>query len=542
MKKKKIKKNLKNRKKIIFLDKLNSLQNSISQFSKSIPLYNVFIDKNNVDTTSFFDMTIYNSSFYDNNNYTYNLEDVEISSKIYKCKKICLKPDQKQSKVLQNMLEGYRLVYNLTLSFIKTRNYLYKKEQKNKMILEQEQKEQEKNKKQEKLTKEQKEKIKIEKKNKKEEKEKLKKDREESKKNMAEEEKEKYIKEMRKKRIEKISRYTTENNNEPIFDYKIIRTYFLKNDIAKIAEIYKTPVHTLDKAIALACAMYKSAISNFNGNNINNFKIRPIKKTKSSLIMDIEKKLFTKDGKSFIKSMLGNEVKNKNNFDYSEIKNDCKIHYNKRTKLFILLVPEETTIEKNNKRNYISIDPGLRTFLNCTTNNSYVEIGNNIKNKIEKEIKILDEKKKIKNGKRKRRYVNIISERMKNQINDTHWKIINYLTKTYKTIVIGKWSTKSIISNENSVLRKIDKRIVQKLSFYQFLQRLKYKCLVRDVSLKIVEEHYTSKVCTNCSNYNRELKGEKIYNCKECKEEIKRDYNGARNIFIKSIKTLEKII
>lgn len=542
MKKKKIKNNLKNRKKFKkenrknFLDKLHSLQNSINNFSKCIPLYNIFSDKNNVDTSSFFDMTIYNSISYDNNNYTYDLEDIEIPSKIYKCKKICLKPDQKQTKALLNMLEGYRLVYNLTLSFIKTRNYLYKKEQKNKILLEQQKQNIiiEKPKK-EKLNKEQREKIKIEKKNQKEEKEKLKKEIDELKKNMTKEE---HIEEMKKKRIEKISRVTMENNNEPIFDYKIIRTYFLKNDISKIAEKYKTPIHTLDKAVALACSMYKSAISNLASNNISNFKIRPIKKTKSSLIMDIEKTLFTKDGKSFIKSILGNEVKNKNNFDYSEIKNDCKIHYNTKTKLFILLVPEEINIEKNNNNNYISIDPGLRTFLNCMTNNSYIEIGSNIRNKIEKELKMLDKRETIKNSKRRRRYVNIMSERMKNQINDTHWKIINYLTKTYKTIVIGKWSTKSVISKENSVLRKIDKRVLQKLSFYQFLERLKYKCLVRDVNIKIVEEHYTSKVCTNCGNYNKELKGDKIYKCEECKEEIKRDYNGARNIFIKSIKTL----
>jgi putative transposase len=238
---------------------------------------------------------------------------------------------------------------------------------------------------------------------------------------------------------------------------------------------------------------------------------------------------------------LGNEVLNLNDFNYNEIKNDCKIHYNKNTKKFILLVPEEIQIEEpiEDKKNYISIDPGLRTFLNCKTNNSYIEIGSNIRDKLKEEFEKLDKFQTIKNNKKKKRYVNILKERMKNQIVDTHWKIINYLTKTYKTILIGKWSTKSIISKKDSILKKMDKRIVQKLSFYQFLDKLKYKCLVKNVNLKIVEEHYTSKVCTNCGNYNKDLTGEKIYECKECKKEIKRDYNGARNIFIKSIKSIE---
>jgi putative transposase len=148
----------------------------------------------------------------------------------------------------------------------------------------------------------------------------------------------------------------------------------------------------------------------------------------------------------------------------------------------------------------------------------------------------MDKHSTIKNSKRKRRYINIIKERMKNQVNDSHWKIINYLTNTYKTILIGKWSTKSIISNKKSILCNMDKRVIQKLSFYQFIEKLKYKCLIKSVDLKLVDEHYTSKVCTNCSNFYKDLKGEEIYNCTKCNIKIKRDYNGSRNIFLKSIK------
>ena len=64
--------------------------------------------------------------------------------------------------------------------------------------------------------------------------------------------------------------------------------------------------------------------------------------------MDIEKSSFTKDGKSFIKSVLGKQVLNKNNIDYV-INNDCKIHYNKDTKKFILFVHEEVKISNNTK-------------------------------------------------------------------------------------------------------------------------------------------------------------------------------------------------
>jgi len=42
--------------------------------------------------------------------------------------------------------------------------------------------------------------------------------------------------------------------------------------------------------------------------------------------------------------------------------------------------------------------------------------------------------------------------------------------------------------------------------YYDFQKRLEYK---------LVDECYTSKICSLCGNYNEKLKGDKIYNlCK----------------------------
>ena len=45
---------------------------------------------------------------------------------------------------------------------------------------------------------------------------------------------------------------------------------------------------------------------------------------------------------------------------------------------------------------------------------------------------------------------------------------------------------------------------------------------------------YTSKICSNCGNYNDKLKGEKVYNCLCCKIIQDRDINACRNIYMKS--------
>ena len=67
----------------------------------------------------------------DNNNYTFYTENKNIEKeKLFKCKKICLKPTLKQKEDLILMMEGYRIVYNLTVNFINKREYLRKKNEK----------------------------------------------------------------------------------------------------------------------------------------------------------------------------------------------------------------------------------------------------------------------------------------------------------------------------------------------------------------------------------------------------------------------------
>ena len=595
MKKKKNKlsyKNIKKNKEIIQtfnLNKLNEMKNSIQKNSLKVPLYNIFFDKRiKYNTNSFYDMTIYKVDNIDTNKYEFK-NDIEKSinkknNKELVCKKVILLPNDKQKETLLNMMEGFRKVYNLTLKFIKKRHYI-----KNKSI--------------------NKENIKIKKNNIK--KENLKEEKTDEEK--TDEEKRKEHEEKQRKRLEKINNY--KNNNELILEHDIIRTYFLKDELKYISSKYKTTIHTLDYAIKLACASYKSALTNYKNKNIKHFNIRYIKSTKKSLIMDIEKGAFKYN--SFFITHLGKDIKTKildtgNFFDFN-VNHDCKLHYNKNSKVFTLLIPD-TYIESKDyklkifnelknkkidnikkhrilkepikdleitKEDYIIIDPGIRTFLNCFSNSEYIEIGNelrekyfklfnkidnlfckkskksfikrknkkkiyNIKNKFYKKINFINKNKLLSNEKKrilKKELINKLKfkiqsktyNKIKNITTDLHWKIIKYLTTHYKHITIGKWSTKSIINNENSILTKKNKRFAQNISFYTFLERLKFKCKMRNISLKIQDERYTSKVCTRCTYKHDKLGGNNIFDCPSCNLCIKRDYNGARNIMLKSI-------
>ena len=411
------------------------------------------------------------------------------------------------------MLEGYRLIYNHTLKFIKKREY--NRFHNNRIVLEQNT-----------ITKTEKKEY------------------------------TKYIKEYNKNlnnvgiiddvinnifkkeiRQFEINNLKKEDNNDMILDDKKIKTYFIKDEIHKISKKFKTPVHTLNYAVKLACASYKSCLTNLKNGNIKHFNIRYIKSNKSSLIMDIEKTVFNK--KSFITSVLGKEMKNNKNIEYI-INNDCKLHYNRNKDIFTLLVPKEieNIIKNDNKDEYISIDLGLRTLMNCKTNKEYIQIGNNIQTTIKKHLEKQDKCSLIQNKKNKEKILKRLREKLKNKVDDLQWKTINSLTSNYKNIIIGKWSTKDIIRKEDSILQRMNKRIIQSISYYKLLERLKFKSIINKNNLIIKEEWYTSKTCTSCGNKKDDLGGNKIYSCVKCNLTTDRDYNGCRNILLSCISNI----
>ena len=72
-------------------------------------------------------------------------------------------------------------------------------------------------------------------------------------------------------------------------------------------------------------------------------------------------------------------------------------------------------------------------------------------------------------------------------------------------------------------------------SHYRFKQTLKFHALKRDCVVHDVTEEYTSKTCSKCGHVHEKLGGNKKFKCPSCGHELPRDWNGAINIFIKSL-------
>jgi transposase len=82
---------------------------------------------------------------------------------------------------------------------------------------------------------------------------------------------------------------------------------------------------------------------------------------------------------------------------------------------------------------------------------------------------------------------------------------------------------------------KMIKRIGQSMRFYTFKQRLQYKCYLNGIGYKEVDEYCTSKCCSSCGNFKKDLGSAKTYNCTKCGLVTDRDINAAKNIYVKSI-------
>lgn len=314
----------------------------------------------------------------------------------------------------------------------------------------------------------------------------------------------------------------------------------LKKDLHDFKKILigKTKIdsHTLDYCINDVLTMLASSISNLNNYNCKKSKLNYIKKTKKSKIFKLENNGTTITTSSFCTSKMGKLLKSNPKVDFKEINDTiCTIQYKKGN--FYMLAKEkldtENRIHKIKEQRIVSLDGGHRTYFSGLTNNGLIEIGNGIDKKIKKKLIKMDKIKASKDLKYKRKYLLKHEKDIANYINDVQWKIVSYLTDNYNHILLGNYSTKSMVESDKTT--KMNKRIGSTLKFYQFRQKLTYKCLLKGCKLSIVDEFNTTKSCSNCSKVN-EIGSSKEYLCKGCKNIYPRDINSCKNILLRAIK------
>ena len=340
------------------------------------------------------------------------------------------------------------------------------------------------------------------------------------------------IKEERKKQSEKLKKSLKYNEIE----LKNISLNKLKKDLKEFKQklIVKSKIdsHTLDYCINDALNSLSSSISNLNNGHCKKSRLRFLKKTKKNKIIKLENSAMTPT--SFCISRMGQYMKTKKKINFKKMVEGTCIIQQINNKFYILIKKKNLKVKKHKykQQKIISLDPGHRTFLSGLSNDHLLEIGNGVDKKIKKGLLKIDKIKSLKKIKNKRRKLLKREKDLKNYVNNLQWKITHHLVKNYNHILLGNYSTKSMV--ESNKTNDMTKRIGSYLRFYQFREKLKYKCLLNDCKMAIIDEYNTTKSCSNCSCLN-DIGSSKEYNCQGCNKKYPRDINSSKNILINGI-------
>ncbi len=267
----------------------------------------------------------------------------------------------------------------------------------------------------------------------------------------------------------------------------------------QIIQHINIPVHILDLSIKKCVENYKSALTNFRRNNINKFRVRYYKyKNEKHKTIYLEPVYVRKKGNI---TQLGNvhlrddETHEQYVLEKENIKNHFEIKYTNKQYYMIFAFEKENIKDGIPKESFISMDPGIGPFLTGVSPNNSIFIAEDGYKEINEYIKKINRcwKMDMKEHKIRKRQAKL-ERKMKNKVNDMHWKTIKYITSNYNSVLIGDLSAKDAMEGDG--ITKRSKNILSRLRLYVFKQRLSNKCKEKGVVYKEVNEYLTSKTCS----------------------------------------------
>lgn len=185
----------------------------------------------------------------------------------------------------------------------------------------------------------------------------------------------------------------------------------------------------------------------------------------------------------------------------------------------------------------VFFDPGVRTFLTgYDSEGRVIEFGVGydkllkLSKKLDKAISASQNVKEFKHRcryKLKKRVIPRIRSRIKNIVNDMHWKCAKFICNNYTDIHLPVFEVSRMI-NKNPVRKLASKtsRMMCNWSHYRFSQILKYRATTTGCRLFTANEAYTSRTCCRCGNI-KSKSTDKTSKCNQCGLVIDRDINGA---------------
>jgi len=226
------------------------------------------------------------------------------------------------------------------------------------------------------------------------------------------------------------------------------------------------------------------------------------------------------------------------------IEHTCKLTYTEPG-IWHLHIPVCVRRDNDRRRRgkVASCDPGVRTFQTCYTTEGTVAdfgIGAAFQTKVVDRLHRIDRlaslatKSNHARRQRLRRKQAALRYKIKNWINEIHWKTARWLCSQHSAVLLGKLNVKALSSKTKRTMGRSNVRKLYAWSHYKFQQRLLCKAEELCCDAYVVNEAWTSKTCTACGHIHHKLGASKTFECPSCGVVLDRDVNGARNILLKN--------
>ena len=134
---------------------------------------------------------------------------------------------------------------------------------------------------------------------------------------------------------------------------------------------------------------------------------------------------------------------------------------------------------------------------------------------------------KTKNIIKLEKQIKLIYRSIKNiRINHIRKFVSELIKKQPQYIAIEDLNVKGMMKNKHLA------KDIANCSFYTIREHLIRKANERRIAVRLVDRFYpSSKTCSNCSSYKKDLKlSQRVFHCNSCQEKIDRDLNASLNI------------
>ncbi len=191
---------------------------------------------------------------------------------------------------------------------------------------------------------------------------------------------------------------------------------------------------------------------------------------------------------------------------------------------------EEITKTRNNKQ--IGFDLGILNYIYDSDGNHFDNpkyLNESLKKLAKAQKKLAKKKKSSKNRNKQRLKAAIIYEKITNKRNDFLNKLSRYYINNYSLIAVENLNIKGLIK------LSYNSKNIMDASWSRFIQMLEYKAERAGVQIAKIEPKGTTQTCSNCGTEVHKELWNRIHKCNNCKLEINRDYNSAKEILKRAL-------